>query len=482
MKRKIALRLMAYFAAALLLFALVAGVLFQSLFRQATVEAKKAEMLSRAKELADTLSAALSENGMSGRMGSGQGAGYGAGYGAFVRTVGLVETGVWVLDENLQFLSMGHMQGSSITYADLPADAETLVQTVFAGQTPFSEGFSELLGTPTLTVGAPIYQGSSVAGALLLHDAVAGVTQAASLGTRVMLISGAAALLVAAALGVLLSRAFTKPLTGMKATAERMQQGDYEARTGLRRGDEIGALASALDELGGRLAAARDAAERQDALRSEFLANVSHELRTPVTVLRGSLEALNEGVVADAEQTAEYHRRMLGETVMLQRLVSDLMDLARLQNAEFPIERAPLSLYDPLSDALRAADQLARMKGVRIQRTLPEAPVRFEGDHGRLRQMFLTVLDNAVKFSPEGGEVRVSLAEGCVSVCDDGPGIPPEELGLIFERFHKARTEENRQGTGLGLPIAKQIALRHGMRIEAENGGERGVCFRFLWP
>ncbi len=478
MKRNIALRLMAYFGAALLLFALVAGGLFQSLFRQATVDAKKTEMLARAQELAHTLSTALSDNGMGSRMGNGQG----AGYGAFARMVGLVESGVWVLDENLQFLSMGHMQGSSITVADLPADAETLVQAVFAGQTPFSEGFSELLGTPTLTVGAPIYQGAAVAGALLLHDEVAGVTQAAALGTHVLLVSGAAALLVAAALGALLSRAFTRPLTGMKATAERLQQGDYEARTGLRRSDEIGALAAALDELGGRLAAARDAVARQDALRNEFLANVSHELRTPVTVLRSSLEALSEGVVADAEQTAEYHKRMLGETVLLQRLVNDLLDLARLQNADFPIERAPLSLYDPLGDALRAADQLARAKGVYIQRVLPEEPVRFEGDHGRLRQMFLTVLDNAVKFSPEGGEVRVTLAEGCVSICDDGPGIPKEELGAIFERFHKAHTEENRHGTGLGLPIAKQIALRHGMRIEVENGAAKGVCFRFLWP
>lgn len=476
MKHSIALRLMAYFGAALLLFALVGGLLFQSLFTHATVEAKKTEMLSRAKELAGTLTGALTESGAGARMGQGMG------YGAFVRMVGLVETGVWVLDENMQFLSMGHMASASLSYQDLPADAEAVVKAVFQGQTPFSEGFSDLLGTPTLTVGAPIYAGDAVAGALLLHDAVAGVTQAATLGTRVMLLSGAAALVAAAALGALLSRAFAKPLMRMKAAALRLQQGDYAVRTGVRRGDEIGSLAAAMDELGGRLADARDAAARQQAMRNEFLANVSHELRTPVTVLRGSLEALCDGVVADEAHTAEYHRRMLGETVALQRLVNDLMELARLQNAEFPIERAPLSLYDPLADALRAAEGLARAKGVRILRTLPDAPIPFEGDHGRLRQMFLTVLDNAVKFSPVGGEVSVSLADGCVSVCDQGPGIPPQEREAIFDRFHRVRSAENPQGSGLGLAIARQIALRHGMRVEVRDAPGGGACFRFLWP
>ncbi len=478
MKHSIALRLMAYFGAALLLFALVGGLLFQSLYTHATIEAKKTEMLARAKELAGTLTDALAENSTGPRMGMGQG----MGYGAFVRMVGLVETGVWVLDENMQFLSMGHMQSATLTYQDLPANAEAVVKAVFQGQTPFSEGFSDLLGTPTLTVGAPIYAGDTVAGALLLHDAVAGVTQAAALGTRVMLLSGAAALVAAAALGALLSRAFARPLTRMKAAALRLQQGDYGARTDVRRGDEIGSLAAAMDELGGRLADARDAAARQQAMRNEFLANVSHELRTPVTVLRGSLEALCDGVVTDEARTAEYHRRMLGETVALQRLVNDLMELARLQNTEFPIERMPLSLYDPLADALRAAEGLARVKGVRIVRALPDAPIPFEGDHGRLRQMFLTVLDNAVKFSPEGGEVRVALTEGCVSVCDQGPGIPLEEREAIFDRFHQVRSTQNRQGSGLGLAIARQIALRHGMRIEVHSAPEHGACFRFLWP
>ncbi len=476
MKNRIALKLLAYFGAALLAFALVSGLMFQTLFTRQTMETKKTEMLSRATELADTLSGLLAENGAGGRM-----SGQGAGYGTYVRLLSLLETDVWVLDENLEFLSSGHMMGNTLTYDDLPADAETLVTQVFAGQTPFSEGFSDLLGAPTLTVGVPIYQGQTVAGALLLHDSVSGINAAAAQGVRLMAYSGAAALAVAALLAALLSYSFAGPLNRMNRTALRLTAGDYAAKTGVTQKDEIGRLARAMDGLSDRLAEARAETERQEQLRRDFLSNVSHELRTPVTVLRGSLEALCDGVVAEPAQVGEYHRRMLGETVALQRLVNDLMDLARLQNVDFPIERAPVSLNDVLGDALHGAGQLARKKRIAFARVFPDEAVTFAGDYGRLRQMFLIVLDNAVKFSPEDSTVTVTLTPETVSIRDEGPGIAPEELPLIFDRFHKARTEENRQGSGLGLAIAKQIAERHGMRVEAESEVGKGATFTFRW-
>jgi signal transduction histidine kinase len=417
----------------------------------------------------------MGENG--GRMSGAQG----SGYGSYVRILSLVETNVWVLDENLTFLTAGHMMGDTLTYDALPADAETLVKAVYEGSTAFSEGFSELLGTPTLTVGAPIYNGTAVAGALLLNDAVSGIQSAAAQGVKILLYSGAAALAVAVLLSVLLSYGFARPLNRMRIAAARLSEGDYDARTGVTQNDEIGKLAQVMDGLGGRLKASREADERQEQLRRDFLSNVSHELRTPVTVLRGSLEALCDGVVTQPEQVGEYHRQMLGETLALQRLVNDLMDLSRLQNADFPIERAPLSLNEVLGDALRGAGQLAKDKQIRLARVFPDEAVRLNGDYGRLRQMFLIILDNAVKFSPQGSTVTVTLTPNAVSIRDEGRGIAPEELPLIFERFHKARTEDNRQGSGLGLAIARQIAQRHGMRVTVQSELGRGTEFRFAW-
>ena len=479
MKNRIALKLLAYFAVALATFALLSGALFQSLFYRHTVDAKRAEMLTRATTLAQALSDVLGNSASTGRMMNGQGAN--GGYGAYVRMLSLIEKNVWVLDENLQFLSAGHTMGVMLQYSDLPADAGTLVRQVFAGQTPFSEGFSSLLGAPTLTVGAPIMLGSKVAGALLLHDAVSGIEAASAQGVRLLLYSGAAALLVSILFAAFLSGAFAKPLDRMKATALRLAEGDYAAQTGVHQRDEIGKLAKALDVLSVRLQEAKQASERQEQLRNDFLANVAHELRTPVTVLRGSLEALCDGVITNPTQADEYHHQMLAETLGLQRLVNDLMDMARLQNVDFPMESTAISMNDTLSDALRSAGQIARTKEIRLIKVFPPQAVPFQGDYGRLRQMFLIVLDNAVKYSPANTAVTVTLSPTGVSVQDEGPGIAPEELPLLFDRFRRARATAHREGSGLGLAIAQQIAQRHGIRMSVASKPACGSTFRFDW-
>lgn len=476
MTSKISFRLLVFFAAALLFFASVSGLLFRSLFASAVSEAKREEMLARAALLSNILGEALEGNraGMS-RMG-----GAGGSYTNFVRLMTLSDPNMWVLDENLSFLSSGHMMGRTLEYAALPPEAAALVKDVFRGETSFSEGFSNLAGTPTLTVGAPIYQGEKVVGALLLNDAVSGIRRAQEQGQQVLLFSVSAALLVSTLLSALLSHSFTRPISLMNEAAQRLTEGDYSARTNIERRDEIGGLARSIDALSLRLKEAQEENRHQEQLRLDFLANVSHELRTPVTVLKGSLEAMRDGIVKDPGMIEEYVRQMIKETQGLHRLVDDLMELARLQNTDFPIENAPLSLYDVLQDALRGADRLAQNKGILIKRGIGAVPGQFNGDYARLRQMLLIVLDNAIKFSSNGSTVHVSLSEHSIVVEDEGPGIPPEDLPFIFERFHKAAAG-NRQGSGLGLAIAGRIADRHDIRIQVDSKPGRGTAVSFRW-
>ncbi len=477
MRNRIALKLLVFFAAALLLFALVSGVMFRSLFTGWIKESKREEMLNRAASLSRTLTQAL-EGARPGGMRSG---GQSGSYTNFVRLLTLSEPNLWVLDENLEFLSSGGMMGRKLEYSALPPDAEQLVRSVFRGETAFSEGFGDLAGVPTLTVGAPVYQGELVVGALLLNGALSGMEEAIQKGQSILLYSATAALLFSILLSVLLSYNFTRPIKRMKMTAQRLSDGDYEAKTGLSQKDEIGELAGSIDVLSGRLRQSREERERQEQLRRDFLANVSHELRTPVTVLRGSLEALHDGVVTQPDMVRDYYRQMLNETQGLQRLVNDLMELARLQNIDFPIESAPLLLQDVLMDALRGADRLAQGKDIHVQRHVTQEPVPFRGDYARLKQMLLIVLDNAVKFSPAGSALHVAMDNQSITVRDEGPGIPREDLPHIFDRFHKSRSEENRQGSGLGLAIAKGIADRHGMRITVDSGESGGTTVRFTW-
>ncbi|HPF86650.1 MAG TPA: ATP-binding protein [Candidatus Limiplasma sp.] len=486
MHNRIAQKLLVYFIIPLCIFAIMSGVLFQTLFTRAIMEEKQAELLSQATELADALSAAAgSENtGSSNGMGRGSGGtsnGMDTGIGAYLPALSLLDVDVWVLDADLNFLTTGR-HNITIVYEDLPADADEVVSAVFAGETVTSRGFSDLLGTPTLTVGVPIYRGSTIYGALLLHDAVSAMQTAITQGVRVLIYSGAIALGIAVALAIWLSYAFAGPLNTMKNTALTLAKGDYSAKTKIVRKDEIGKLAQAMDVLSDRLQEARRQKEQQEQLRMEFLSNVSHELRTPATVLRGSLEALCDGVVTDETQVKQYHEQMLKETIGLQRLTNDLLELSKLQNPDFPIEQTEICLQEILGDALYAADQIARKKQITITCTLAEEPVSLQGDYGRLRQMLMIVLDNAIKFSPQGGSIEVILTKEKITVRDHGVGIAPDLLPFIFDRFRKTPSEENRQGSGLGLAIAKQIAKRHGMGIAVESTVGEGTVFTFALP
>ena len=218
-----------------------------------------------------------------------------------------------------------------------------------------------------------------------------------------------------------------------------------------------------------KIAALKDANRRTE----DFLTNVSHELRTPAAVLKGSVEMLLSGAVRGETETAEYYAQMQRETEQLSRLINDLLDLSRLQNEQFRLEKETFDLHDVARDAVRAARRIAAPKSVRIVFKSTEKDCTVLGDYGRIRQLLLILLDNAVKFSPEGAEVSLSLirSQDAVSACvrDNGSGIAPEALPHVFDRFYRASNTERTGGTGLGLAIARQIAERHGAHITAES-------------
>ena len=264
----------------------------------------------------------------------------------------------------------------------------------------------------------------------------------------------------------------------MEQTAAALADGQYETRSGVRQDDEIGSLARSLDILAERLESAAAERSKLDAMRRDFFASISHELRTPLTILRGSLDALSAGLIEDEAKRRDYLAQMQTNVLHLNRLVSDLFDLARLENPDFSIEKTEIDLSDALRDAVRSARRIAAPKSVEIR--LEDAPpIPMRGDYGRLRQMFLAVLDNAVKFSPEGGtvEIAVECAESRwrVAIADHGPGIDAETLPHLFDRFRTNRVG----GTGLGLAIAQTIARRHDVILEAENGTPNGAIFSF---
>jgi len=288
------------------------------------------------------------------------------------------------------------------------------------------------------------------------------------------------ALILSVLLSVALALTFTGPLEKMKNTAALLAGGNYSVKTGIKQNDEIGDLAKTMDILSQRLSEAEEERKRVQKQRQDFITNISHELRTPVTVIRGSLEALSDGVITDSEMINEYYKQILNESKSLERLINDLLELSRLQNVDFKIEMQELNICDVLKDSLRSASNLARQKNINIQYNSDKDVFLTKGDYGRLRQMFLTVIDNAIKFSHESKSIYITLKDNQITIRDEGIGISEKDLPNIFDRYYSVKSDENKTGTGLGLTIAKQIALRHDIELFAESKINEGTSFVFV--
>lgn len=240
---------------------------------------------------------------------------------------------------------------------------------------------------------------------------------------------------------------------------------------------------------GGVVLVARDVTEarRADAVRRDFVANVSHELRTPLASLRAMAEALQQGGVDDAQLTRRFIDQMVREIERLTRLVNDLLDLSTLESGTVKLRPERLLAAEMLEDvAARFADAAAQ-RGVSL-RVRADDGLTVTADRDRLEQALGNLVDNAMKFASTGGtvELRVETDDGQVRfvVEDDGPGIAPEHLPRIFERFYRADAARARGqgGTGLGLAIVKHIVTALGGRVEASSRPEGGARFAISLP
>ena len=280
------------------------------------------------------------------------------------------------------------------------------------------------------------------------------------------------ALAVGLAFGYLLSRGMTSPLREMAAAARAMARGDYSRRVRATSRDEVGELARAFNAMAAELA-------EVDRMRRDLVANVSHELRTPISALQAVLENLVDGVTQPDRETLA---AMLTQTERLSRLVTQLLDLSRLEAGTMPLHVAPIALASFLHETADAALAARRATGgdgtVRV--AVEPADLTLHADAERVRQVVTNLVDNALRHSPPGVPVELSAVAHdhsvVVEVRDAGPGIPPGEASRVFERFYRldAARSADAGGSGLGLSIARWIVDLHGGSIRAEANHPTG--------
>ncbi|MEA2497998.1 MAG: hypothetical protein QOH26_403 [Actinomycetota bacterium] len=289
-------------------------------------------------------------------------------------------------------------------------------------------------------------------------------------------VAGAVALLMVH----FLARGMTSPLRQMADAATAMARGDYDRRVKVTSRDEVGDLAKAFNSMAAELA-------ETDRLRRDLVANVSHELRTPISALQAVLENLVDGVEPSDPATLS---TMLNQVERLGRLVTQLLDLSRLESGAIPLQRAPFEVRHLLEQAVKESQlhSQARERPVEISVNVDPPGLQIEGDAERVHQVVTNLLENAVRHSPDGGRVIVKARRDGpdvrVEVVDEGPGITPEEAQRVFERFY--RTDSARSGgdggTGLGLAIARWIVELHGGSIRAEQAAPAGCRMVFELP
>jgi heavy metal sensor kinase len=289
-----------------------------------------------------------------------------------------------------------------------------------------------------------------------------------------------AALLAAGIGGFLLARKSLAPVVAMSDRAERISAHNLHERLPVRNpADELGHLASVFNELLSRL-------DRSFEGMRAFMADASHELRTPLSIIRGETDL----ALSQDRDSAEYKAALAiiqDEAKRLSRLVEDMLELARADAGQRPLRMADFYFNDLVDECCRAAQVLAAQKGLRLQ-SEPTPDVAFRGDEDVLRRMLLNLLDNAIKYTPAGGAVTVSLEQGpssiSVSVSDTGVGIPAEAVLQVFERFYrigKARLRAD-GGSGLGLAIAKWGAEAHSGAIRVTSRPGEGSTFTVTLP
>jgi signal transduction histidine kinase len=251
-------------------------------------------------------------------------------------------------------------------------------------------------------------------------------------------------------------------------------------------GDEVAELARSFNHMAADLASRARALEVSDAARRQVLADVSHELMTPLTAMRGYVETLSMSEVQlDAATRERYLGIVTEETHRLERIIQDLLDLARLEGGGTAVRHDHVEVAALFSRVASRHERELRERGIRMVQRVDAGATTLEGDPDRLEQALQNLAANALRHAPDGGEIALGAsptAEGLrLTVRDSGPGIPPEHLALIFDRFYKADASRRAAGgSGLGLSIVRAIVERHGGRVTARN--DHGAVFEIDLP
>lgn len=277
--------------------------------------------------------------------------------------------------------------------------------------------------------------------------------------------------------GMYFVRSIVLPVRQIGATARRYAEGDFSVRIKKKNNDEIGELCDIINHMAEELA-------NSENMKNEFISSVSHELRTPLTAIKGWAETIAS--MPDDSQTVSKGMRVIGaETERLSQMVEELLDFSRMQNGRFTLNKATMDVLAELGDAVLIYAERAKRDGITVQYDEPDMLPFIFGDRNRIRQVFINIIDNAIKYSDKGGLVSVQAlmpdADHIeIDISDTGCGISPQDLPKIKTKFYKANY--TRRGSGIGLAVADEIIAMHGGKLDILSKQGVGTTVKIILP
>lgn len=276
-------------------------------------------------------------------------------------------------------------------------------------------------------------------------------------------------------LGMYFIKSIVQPIQGIAVSARRLATGDFSVRIEAQRGDEIGELCSVFNYMADEL-------ENADNVKNEFISSISHELRTPLTAIRGWTETVYG--IEDREMQKKGLRIISKETERLSDMVEELLDFSRMQNGKFSLNLAKTDVIAELSDAVLMYSEKAKDEQISVVYKESDSVAIVNGDKNRLRQVFINILDNAIKYTQAGGTIRIDTetAEGefFIYIADTGCGISKTDLPKVKDRFYKAN--HTVRGSGIGLAVADEIVKMHGGSLSLSSELGKGTTVSISLP
>lgn len=477
--KKIFWRVLVYFSLVLLVFTILVGLMFTRFNRTNIVGAYKQQLGDLATGIAKRTSQAAKDKTPEDFMD----------YLWAIEDFGnLQNIDIWIVsnDDSAYALAEDYTN-ADLKSVTLPKETMAILKSAFSGKKKTYSAYDSVYQAEMLHLAQPIRnQDGEVCGAVLVSGPMEMQENTVIQYEKYMLICVVVGAIMAFGLAAYFSRQLVRPIIHIKEVALIMAAGEYARKTEIKRKDELGALAESMDTLSDRLVEAEQFREDLEQSRQDFFSNVSHELRTPISVVKGYADTLADGYVTSENKKKEYLSRIRRECDGMEKLVSDLLILSRMQNPDYELDLETINVIAVAQDAMRSMRILMAEQNLQGEVTYEDECSLIDGDYDRIRQLFTILLQNAVKYSDAGTKIRVHVARGdgriTTTVRDYGSLIPEDEWEHVFEKFYRASNHGEKEGSGLGLVVAKDIVEKHEGHIFVRSDEKNGTCFTIEFP